>query len=131
MHRRRKLNPLRKKRVDAGLTQRDMANFLNMTQAHYSRIESGDASATKHLNRIGSRLNCPVDEIFSYDQSEEENDDLLGEEFQTFSLQKHQKRPTEIYLEAKGWFTKQQLKILMQAIDKQFLADQFHEQDQA
>ena len=52
MNYRKDTNPLKRRRISLGITQKQISEFLNVTQSQYSKIESGESDPTKHLNTI-------------------------------------------------------------------------------
>ena len=60
MNRNRQTNPLKKRRMEKGLTQKHMSEKLGITQSQYSNIENGETDPTKYLK--------PIAEIFGLNQ---------------------------------------------------------------
>ena len=52
------LNYLITKRKELNLSQKEVANHLNITQQHYSRIEKGLIDNTPYLNKLSKYLKC-------------------------------------------------------------------------
>ena len=52
MNYRKDTNPLKRRRISLGITQKQISEFLNVTQSQYSKIESGESDPTKHLKQI-------------------------------------------------------------------------------
>ena len=50
------LNYLITKRKELNLSQKEVANHLNITQQHYSRIEKGLIDNTPYLNKLSNSL---------------------------------------------------------------------------
>ena len=65
MNMRKDTNPLKRRRISLGITQKQISEFLNVTQSQYSKIESGESDPTKHLNKLSEILECKPNEIFS------------------------------------------------------------------
>ena len=59
------LNYLITKRKELNLSQKDLANHLNITQQHYSRIEKGLIDNTPYLNKLSKYLKCNKKELLS------------------------------------------------------------------
>ena len=56
MNYRKDTNPLKRRRISLGITQKQISEFLNVTQSQYSKIESGESDPTKHLNKLSEIL---------------------------------------------------------------------------
>ena len=93
MNMRKDTNPLKRRRISLGITQKQISEFLNVTQSQYSKIESGESDPTKHLNKLSEILECKPNEIFSgkiLDEIEEEFlNDPIKERSSTFHPRLH------------------------------------------
>ena len=65
MFRFRQTNPLKKRRMEMGLTQKQMSGKLGITQSQYSKIETGETDPTKYLNKLSKILKCDPNDVFS------------------------------------------------------------------
>lgn len=66
---------LRNYRQIRKLTQKEMAEMLNMSQRNYSKIENGEISLTlDRLQAISKILNVPVEELLGYSVKPEKED---------------------------------------------------------
>ncbi|WP_340382244.1 helix-turn-helix transcriptional regulator [Streptomyces sp. SS7] len=55
---------LRRKRVEAGLTQKDLAQRVGVTKGHMSLVESGRRGASPDLlKRLAAVLDCAVADL--------------------------------------------------------------------
>ena len=61
----RKTNPLKKQRMEKGLTQKYMSEKLGITQSQYSNIENGETDPTKYLRPISEIFGCKPNEVLS------------------------------------------------------------------
>ena len=52
----RQANPLKKRRMEMGLTQKHISEKLGITQSQYSNIENGETDPTKYLKPISKIL---------------------------------------------------------------------------
>ena len=60
------MNYLITKRKELNLSQKQVANRLNITQQHYSRIEKGLIDSTPYLNKLSKHLKCNKKELLSF-----------------------------------------------------------------
>ena len=65
MVRNRQTNPLKKRRMETGLTQKHMSEKLGITQSQYSNIENGETDPTKYLKPISEILGCEPNEVLA------------------------------------------------------------------
>ena len=98
-------NPLKRRRVKRGLSQKDIAKKLGLTQSQYSRIENGESDPTKYLNELSRILNCQPNELFEAKILEEIEEEFLnlpsaGE----VGFVVHEKKPDYVFLKLEGWF---------------------------
>ena len=114
------VNPLKRRRVNAGLSQKDMADRLGVTQSHYSRIESAKTEPTKYLDELGKIFGCLPEEVFVHAILKEIEDEYLNDTSKTQRMEYHEKRLDAVYLNLKGWFSKRELDLLIDTIDEGF-----------
>ena len=114
------VNPLKRRRLNSGLSQKEMANRLGVTQSQYSRIESANAEPTKYLVELGEIFGCLPGEVFGHAILKEIEDEYLNDTSKTQKMEYHDKRLDAVYLNLKGWFSKKELDLLMDAIDEGF-----------
>ena len=112
------MNPLKKRRINLGLSQKDMADRLGVTQSQYSRIESAKTEPTKYLNELGIIFGCLPDEVYGHAILKEIEDEYLNDTSKTLRLEYHEKRLDAVYLNLKGWFSKRELDKVMDTIDE-------------
>ena len=114
------VNPLKRRRINSGLSQKDMADRLGVTQSQYSRIESAKTEPTKYLDELGEIFGCLPDEVFGHAILKEKEDEYLSDTSKTQRMEYHEKRLDAVYLNLKGWFSKKELDLLMDTIDEGF-----------
>ena len=120
MNSQRIVNPLKRRRVGAGLSQKEMAERLGVTQSQYSRIESARTDPTKYLDKLGEILGCLPDEVYGHAIMKEIEDEYLNDTTKTQRMEYHERRLDSVYLNLKGWFSRKELDLLMQSIDEGF-----------
>ena len=109
MNYRKDTNPLKRRRISLGITQKQMSEFLNVTQSQYSKIESGESDPTKHLNKLSEILDCKPDEIFSGKILNEIEEEFLNDPIKERSTTYHESKPDSVYIKMEGWFTQKEL----------------------
>jgi transcriptional regulator with XRE-family HTH domain len=114
------VNPLKRRRLNLGLSQKDMAIRLGVTQSQYSRIESAKTEPTKYLYELGKIFGCLPDEVFGHAILKEIEDEYLNDTSKTQKMEYHEKRLDAVYLNFKGWFSKRELDLIMDTIDEGF-----------
>ena len=114
------VNPLKRRRLNSGLSQKEMANRLGITQSQYSRIESVKTEPKKHLDELGKIFGCRPDEVFGHAILKEIEDEYLNDTSKTQHMEYHEKRLDAVYLNLKGWFSKRELDLVMDTIDEGF-----------
>ena len=77
------VDPLKRRRVNSGLSQKDMADRLGVTQSHYSRIESAKTEPTKYLDELGKIFGCLPEEVFVHAILKEIEDEYLNDTSKT------------------------------------------------
>ena len=106
---RKDTNPLKRRRISLGITQKQISEFLNVTQSQYSKIESGDSDPTKHLNKLSEILDCKPNEIFSGKILNEIEQEFLNDPIKERSTTYHESKPDSVYIKMEGWFTQKEL----------------------
>ena len=109
MNYRKDTNPLKRRRISLGITQKQISKFLNITQSQYSKIESGESDPTKHLNKISEILDCKPNEIFSGKILNEIEEEFLNDPIKERSTTYHESKPDSVYIKMEGWFTQKEL----------------------
>ena len=109
MNYRKNTNPLKRRRISLGITQKQMSEFLNVTQSQYSKIESGESDPTKHLNKLSEILDCKPNEIFSGKILNEIEEEFLNDPIKERSTTYHESKPDSVYIKMEGWFTQKEL----------------------
>ena len=109
MNYRKDTNPLKRRRISLGITQKQMSEFLNVTQSQYSKIESGESDPTKHLNKLSEILDCKPNEIFSGKILNEIEQEFLNDPIKERSTTYHESKPDSVYIKMEGWFTQKEL----------------------
>ena len=109
MNYRKDTNPLKRRRISIGITQKQISEFLNVTQSQYSKIESGESDPTKHLNKLSKILDCKPDEIFSGKILNEIEEEFLNDPIKERSTTYHESKPDSVYIKMEGWFTQKEL----------------------
>ena len=114
----RQLNPLKKRRMQKGLTQKHMSERLGITQSQYSNIENSETDPTKYLKPISKILGCQPNEVFSGKILEDIERDFINNPLKETQCIYHSKNPTKVYLKIEGWFTTDEVsRLLIYAID--------------
>ena len=96
MNLRKQSNPLKRRRISLGITQKKISELLNITQSQYSKIESGDTDPTKYLNSLSQILDCKPNEIFMGEILNEIEDEFLNDPIKERSSTFHQKKPNSV-----------------------------------
>ena len=109
MNLRKQSNPLKRRRISLGITQKKISELLNITQSQYSKIESGDTDPTKYLNSLSQILDCKPNEIFMGEILNEIEDEFLNDPIKEMSTTYHQSKPNSVYIKMEGWFTQKEL----------------------
>ena len=109
MNLRKQSNPLKRRRISLGITQKKISELLNITQSQYSKIESGDTDPTKYLNSLSQILDCKPNEIFMDEILNEIEDEFLNDPIKEMSTTYHQSKPNSVYIKMEGWFTQKEL----------------------
>ena len=114
------VSPLKRRRVGAGLSQKEMAERLGVTQSQYSRIESARTDPTKYLDKLGEILGCLPDEVYGHAIMKEIEDEYLNDTTKIQGMEYHERRLDSVHLNLNGWFSRKELDLLMQSIDEGF-----------
>ena len=109
MNYRKDTNPLKRRRISLGITQKQISEFLNVTQSQYSKIESGESDPTKHLNKLSKILDCKPDEIVSGKILNEIEEEFLNDPIKERSTTYHESKPDSVYIKMEGWFSQREL----------------------
>ena len=110
MIRQRQTNPLKKRRMDLGLTQKHMCEKLGVTQSHYSKIESGEYDPSKFLKQLSDIFGCKPNDVFSGQILIDMEDDFINDPIRETQCIYHQRNPTKVYCKLEGWFTEEELR---------------------
>ena len=118
MMRQRQTNPLKKRRTDLGLTQKHMSEKLNITQSHYSKIESGEYDPSKHLTKLSKIFGCEPNDVLSGQILIDMEDDFINNPIKETQCIYHKRNPNKVYVKMEGWFTEEELsRFLIWTID--------------
>ena len=112
------VNPLKRRRLNLGLSQEDMANRLGVTQSQYSRIEKAKTEPKKYLDKLGKIFGCLPEEVFGRAILKEIEDEYLNDTKKIQRMEYHEKRLDAVYLNLIGWFSKKELDLVMDTIDE-------------
>lgn len=111
-------NPLKKRRVDRGLTQKQLSEKLGVTQSQYSKIETGEIDPTKHLRKLSKILKCDPNDVFSGQILKDMEEEFLNDPIKETQCIYHQRNPEKVYVKMEGWFTEEELsRFLIWTID--------------
>ena len=118
MNRNRQTNPLKKQRMEKGLTQKHMSEKLGITQSQYSNIENGETDPTKYLRPIAEIFGCKPNEVFSGQILKDMEKDFINDPTKETQCIYHDRNPNKVYLRMEGWFTADEVsRFLIYAID--------------
>ena len=109
MIRSRQTNPLKKRRLEKGLTQRQMSEKLSITQSQYSKIENGGTEPTKYLNKLSKILQCDPNDVFSGQILKDMEEEFLNDPIKETRCIYHKHNPDKVYVKMEGWFTEEEL----------------------
>ena len=98
-------NNLRRIRIRKQMSQKDISSFLGVTQSQYSRIEKGQTSPDKHIEKLVMIFNCKEDDIFP-----KTREDFFLKDQKILEFIYHKKKLDSVYLKIDGWFTKDEIK---------------------
>ena len=118
MNRKIQKNPLKKQRMEKGLTQRHMSEKLGITQSQYSNIENGESDPTKYLKAISEILGCEPNEVFGGQTLKNIEQEFIKDPIKETQCIYHDRNPNKVYLKMEGWFTADEVsRFLIYAID--------------
>ena len=118
MIRSRQTNPLKKRRMEMGLTQEQMSEKLGITQSQYSKIETGETDPTKYLNKLSKILKCDPNDVFSGQILKDMEQDFINNPIKETQCIYHDRNPNKVYLKMEGWFTADEVsRFLIYSID--------------
>ena len=111
-------NPLKKRRMEMGLTQKQMSGKLGVTQSQYSKIESGETDPTKHLNKLSKILKCEPNDVLNGQILIDIEDEFIKDPIKESKCIYHERNPNKVFVEMRGWFTEEELsRFLIFSID--------------
>ena len=114
----RQTNPLKKRRAEMGLTQKQMSEKLGITQSQYSKIETGETDPTKYLNKLSKILRCDPNDVFSGQILKDIEEEFLNDPIKETQCIYHKRNPDKVYVKMEGWFTEEELsRFLIWTID--------------
>ena len=114
----RQTNPLKRRRVEKSLTQRQMSKKLGITQSQYSKIETGETDPTKYLNKLSRILKCEPNDVFSGQILEDIEEEFLNDPIKETQCIYHKRNPDKVYVKMEGWFSEEELsRFLIWTID--------------
>ena len=115
-------NPLERRRVQFGYSQKDISKLLGITQSQYSRIEKGDTDPNKHIKKLSEIFNCEPKEVFQGRILREIENDFLNDPTNRFQRTFHERKHGLVHLKIEGWFTRKQItdnyEMLIKELDK-------------
>ena len=85
------MNPLEKGRRNNRKTQAEVAEFLEITQSQYSRLENAECSPEPYLGKLAEFFNCKENELFAGNILAELENDFLNDGFTQVSGTYHKK----------------------------------------
>ncbi len=103
------VNPLKRRRIQFGYSQKDISKLMGITQSQYSRIEKGESDSKKHVKKLSEIFGCKVNEVFQGEILKEIDNDFLNDPTNNFQRIFHQRKPGYVNLKIEGWFTKRQI----------------------
>ena len=111
-------NPLKKRRLEKGLTQRQLSEKLGITQSQYSKIENREIDPTKYLNKLSKILKCNPNDVFGGQILKDLEEDFLNDPIKETQCIYHKRNPDKVYIKMEGWFTEEELsRFLIWTID--------------
>ncbi len=114
----RHANPLKKRRMEMGFTQKQMSKKLGITQSQYSKIENGGTDPTKHLHKLSKILRCEPNDVFSGQILIDMEDEFINDPIKETQCIYHKRNPNKVYVKLEGWFTEEELsRFLICSID--------------
>jgi len=116
------INPIKRRRASLGLSQKDVAERLGITQSQYSRVEKSKTDPEKYLDRLAAIFGCNPDEIFGRKIMSEIQRDFLNDPSKTQGMQFDETKLDSVYLDVRGWFSKQQFNDFVRDVQNGFVA---------
>ena len=114
----RQTNPLKRRRMEMGLTQKQLSEKLGITQSQYSKIETGETDPTKYLNKLSRILKCDPSDVFSGQILKDMEEEFLNNPIKDTQCIYHKRNPSQVYVKIEGWFTEEELsRFLIWTID--------------
>ena len=118
MTRPRQTNPLKKRRMEMGLTQKQVSEKLGITQSQYSKIETGGTDPTKYQTKLSKIFKCDPNEVFSGLILKNMEEEFLNDPIKETQCIYHKRNPDKVYVKMEGWFTEEELsRFLIWTID--------------
>ena len=115
-------NPLERRRVQFGYSQKEISKLMGITQSQYSRVEKGTSDPNKHLKKLSEIFNCEPGEVFQGEIIREIEKDFINNPNNIFQRTFHERKPGYVNLKIDGWFTKKQIienyKMLLNELDE-------------
>tara|TARA_B100000242_G_C42917860_1_gene425599 strand:+ start:92 stop:577 length:486 start_codon:yes stop_codon:yes gene_type:complete len=102
------INPIKRRRVSLGLSQKDMASRLGITQSQYSRVEKSKTDPEKYIDRLAVIFGCAPEEIFGQKIMNEIQRDFLNSPSKKQAMHFDETKMDFVYLDVRGWFSKDQ-----------------------
>ena len=102
-------NPLERRRVDFGYSQKDISKLLGITQSQYSRIEKGSSDPNKHLKKLSEIFGCETNDVLQGEILREIENDFINDPRNSFQRVFHERKSGYVHLNIQGWFTKKQV----------------------
>ena len=103
------INPLERRRVNFGYSQKDISKLLGVTQSQYSRIEKGVSDPNKHLKKLSEIFDCEPNDVFQGEILREIENDFINDPRNSFQRVFHERKLGYVHLNIQGWFTKKQV----------------------
>ena len=103
------VNPLKRRRIQFGYSQKDISKLMGITQSQYSRIEKGESDSKKHVKKLSEIFDCKVNEVFQGEILKEIDNEFLNDPTNNFQRIFHERKPGYVNLKIEGWFTKRQI----------------------
>ena len=102
-------NPLERRRVQFGYSQKDISKLIGITQSQYSRIEKGDTHPNKHIKKLSEIFSCEPNEVFQGKIIREIEDEFLNDPKNSFQRIFHERKHGFVHLKINGWFTRKKI----------------------
>ena len=111
------IHPIKRRRDAIGLSQEEMAKRLGITQSQYSRVETLKTDPEKYLPKLAEIFGCKPEEVCGREIWKEIQDEFFNNRSQKSYRQFDERRLDSVYLDVRGWFSRQQLKELIRDIN--------------